>query len=78
MNIIPYVCFPFLVWLMTATGIPPVDGTEPLGAPTDVKISSLNPEVNPVPNCHRNATDFPLPIVGGMGGTLWPGNAVGF
>ena len=63
---------------MTATGIPPVrndpNGTMGMvGAPTDVKISSLNPEVNPVPNCHRNATDFPLPIYGGMGGTLWPG-----
>ena len=66
---------------MTATGMPGPseqypNGTwvVPLGgAPTDVKISSLNPEVNPVPNCHRNATDFPLPINFGKGGTLWPG-----
>ena len=41
-----------------------------------VKISSLNPEVNPVPNCHRFPKSYPVPIHEGMGGTLFPGKSV--
>ena len=53
---------------MTATGIGP--------SYASVAVSSLNPELNPVPNCHRTPMEYPLEIFEGMGGTLWPGNLI--
>ena len=59
---------------MSATGL--TTGLTDNENNSHVKISSLNPEVNPVPNCHRFPKSYPVPIHEGMGGTLFPGNFV--